>query len=224
MIKAGRLCLGRTVTILKVDRMNLACDRLAIGVGDDVTTATFYPLACTRAGKCPLFRGFHALTVEHTGCRLHIASCREARGRGWLAIDFGQQAIIAPTVEMVTHDRDQGKVLRQGTPSAPSSGKLLDRIPDPEKLHLCGFPRRLRPCKNGRAIFHSTSVKPLGHRFILRVCCAWVNLVQAVMISAMFRNRTETQLAEFIQHNFDKTLCDWVKKKRVNWNPAVYLQ
>nr|WP_323038191.1 hypothetical protein [Pararhodobacter sp.] len=55
-------------------------------------------LACVRggivAGKGDVFRGFHALAVDHTGSRLHVASCREARGRDRVAVDLGQQAIL----------------------------------------------------------------------------------------------------------------------------------
>ena len=122
---------GRTVTILNVGRMNLACDQVAAGVSNDVAFSTFDPLARIVAGKGRIFRGFHALTVDHTGCRLHIASCREARGRDQVAIDLGQQAIIAPTIEIVAHGRDRRKVLRQERPRAPGGGKILDRIPDP---------------------------------------------------------------------------------------------
>ena len=84
----------RTVTILNVGGMNLACDQVAAGVSDDMAFSSVDPLARIVAGKGRVFRGFHALTVDNTGCRLHIASCREARVRDQVAIDLGQQCVF----------------------------------------------------------------------------------------------------------------------------------
>ena len=42
---------GRAVTILDIGRMDLACNQVAAGVGDDVTFAPLDPLACIKAGK-----------------------------------------------------------------------------------------------------------------------------------------------------------------------------
>jgi len=41
---------------------------------------------------------------------------------------------------------------------------------------------------------------------VLRLCCARVNSVQAIVISVLLRNRTESQPAEFTQIIFDQTL------------------
>jgi hypothetical protein len=59
---------GCTVTILNVGRMHLASDQVAAGIRDEVAFSTFDPLTRIAAGKWRVFRGFHALAVDHTGC------------------------------------------------------------------------------------------------------------------------------------------------------------
>ena len=129
-------------------------------IREHVAFSALDPLARIVAGKGRAFRGFHALAVDHTGRRLHIASCREARGRDQMAVDLGQHAIVAPAVGIGAHSRDWRKLLLQKRPGAAGSSKILDRISDPPQLTQLIADQTPSNCRLARATRRRTASLP----------------------------------------------------------------
>ncbi len=93
--------------------------------------------------------------------------------RNQVAIDLGQQALIAPAAETVAHGRDPRKVLQQERPCALGGCKILDRIPYLEQLHLARTPKAV------------ATGKQWAHDFLFRIGqIAWIALRLAPILRA----------------------------------------
>jgi hypothetical protein len=65
----------RAIPVLNVGGMRDRVQHVALGIGEDMTLAALDLLARIIAARSAAFRGFHALAVDHTGCRLGQFSC-----------------------------------------------------------------------------------------------------------------------------------------------------
>ena len=89
----------RAVSILNVGGVDHGVNQVTLGVGEDVAFAALDLLASIIAPRTAAFRGFYALTVDHTGARRSLATLRLARDHQQRMIDREPQAVVAPQIE-----------------------------------------------------------------------------------------------------------------------------
>ena len=120
----------RAVAILNIATMHGKANQEADGVGDDMTFAPFDPFAGVIASDPAAFSGFHALAVDHARRRVGRTPFGLARRSDEMAVQFLQQTVVTPVVEIAPNRRDRWKVVGQHPPLTPGRRDVEDRVED----------------------------------------------------------------------------------------------
>jgi hypothetical protein len=133
----------RAVAILNIGTMYGKANQETDGVGDDMTLAPFDPFAGVIAPDPAAFSGFHALAIDHARCRVGCTPFGLARRRDEMAVQFLQQTVVTPVVEIAPNRRDRRKVVGQHPPLTPGRRKVKDRVEDVTQIGRARSPNLL---------------------------------------------------------------------------------
>ena len=194
--------------------MNDKADEKTDRIGDDVALAPLDPFSGIIAANPATFSGFHALTVNHTRCRAGRTPDAQTRHLDQTLVDFAQQAVAAPVIEIASHCRDGREVMGQHPPLAPGRCDVEDRVKHIPQIHRRGRPMLRRAGSNAAISAHSPSLASLAYLPPPRSYCAGVSSVQAIVAAVQCCNRTESQTAEFTQLISDQTLSPMQYEER----------
>ena len=119
----------RAIPVLNISGMRDRAQHIALCISEYMALAALDLLARIIAARPAAFRGFHALAVDHTGCRPCRPTGQKARGHHQRLVDDVEYAAVAQPVEIVLDRREGRKVFRQHRPLATRRRDILDRVP-----------------------------------------------------------------------------------------------
>ena len=123
------------IPILNVGPVNDKTDEKTDRIGDDVALAPLDPFSGIIAANPAAFSGFYALAVNHTRCRAGRTPDAQTRHLDQTLVDFAQQAVAAPVIEIASHCRDGREVMGQHPPLAPGRCDVEDRVKHIPQIH-----------------------------------------------------------------------------------------
>jgi len=123
----------RAMNVLDIGRVDLHGKQRAVRIGDDVTLASLHLLARIKPAWTAAFCRFHTLTVDDSGGRRALASCRTARALDQDTIDLAPDVAVTPIVKVVLNGRERREVFRQRAPLAAGRKNVENRIQDGAK-------------------------------------------------------------------------------------------
>ena len=103
----------RAVTILYPGTVDLKHDQQSGRVSDDMALTPLDPLTGIITANPSTFRGFYALAVDDTGCQLRVSTLGKSARLDQLAIDFIEQTVVTPSVEVTPDRGNRREVIRQ---------------------------------------------------------------------------------------------------------------
>src|SRR5262249_5111207 len=116
----------------------------------------------------PFFSALHALAIDDGGGRAGFSFALLPTRHIKRVMDAIQRAVVAPQVEIVEKCAARRQIFRDRTPPASCAQNIHDPVHHFAHLDMALLPPRLAGGINGSTCAHSSSVRSLGYRNLLR--------------------------------------------------------
>ena len=180
-------------------RVDDKADQQAQRVGEDVPLAAIDLLAGVEAVNPAALGGFHALAVDHPGCRTCLPTLQLPRIHDQMVVDRPPQPAVAPVVEIPLHGRWRRQVPRQHAPLAARRRHVKDRV---HNLPQVGRARPSDPTRQGQ---ERRNQRPFPIRHVAciarprRACSRRAVSSQGIVPPSVFPNRRKSQPYDIAQ-------------------------